>query len=141
MAGESGPMRGRSTFLWLALAIIVGFALFHVKYQVQDLEEELARLNAAILKEQQQIHVLRAEWSYLNTPSRLEELAARHLDLGPVQTAQIGSVSSLPWRPASRKRAATAGGTGMKPGSPAKKRPPGPTLRPRTASAYIPKAR
>ncbi len=140
MAGESGLMRGRSTFLWLALAIIVGFGLFHVKYQVQDLEEELARLNAAILKEQQQIHVLRAEWSYLNTPSRLEELAARHLDLGPVETAQIGSVSSLPWRPAFRSRAAPAA-TGMKPGSPAKKRPPVPTLRPRPALAHTPEAR
>ena len=140
MAGERGPMRGRSTFLWLTLAIIVGFGLFHVKYQVQDLEEELARLNAAILKEQQQIHVLRAEWSYLNTPSRLEKLAARHLDLLPVETAQIGSISSLPWRPESRKRAAPAG-TGMKPGSPAKKRPPRPTLRPRAALAYTSEAR
>ena len=139
MAGERGPMRGRSTFLWLTLAIIVGFGLFHVKYQVQDLEEELARLNAAILKEQQQIHVLRAEWSYLNTPSRLEELAARHLDLGPVQTAQIGSVSSLPWRPAFRSRPAPAG-AGMKPGSPAKVRPPGPTLRPRPALAHTSEA-
>ncbi len=132
-------MRGRSTFLWLVLAIMVGFGLFHVKYQVQALEEELTRLNAAILKEQQQTHVLRAEWSYLNTPTRLEELAARHLDLGPVETAQIGSVSSLPWRPASRKRAAPAG-TGMKPGSPAKERPPGPTLRPRPASVHTSEA-
>jgi cell division protein FtsL len=132
-------MRGRSTFLWLTLAIIVGVGLFHVKYEVQALEEELARLNAAILKEQQQIHVLRAEWSYLNTPSRLEELAARHLDLGPVETAQIGSVSSLAWRPPSPppspKRPAAAA-RGMKPGSPAKKRPPRPTLRPRAALAY-----
>ncbi len=133
-------MRGRSTFLWLILAIMVGFGLFHVKYQVQDLEEELARLNAAILKEQQQIHVLRAEWSYLNTPARLEELAARHLDLGPIETAQIGSLSSLPWRPAFRSRAAPAA-PAMKPGSPAKKRPPGPTLRPRPALAYTPEAR
>ncbi len=133
-------MRGRSTFLWLTLVLPVGFGLFHVKYQVQALEEELARLNAAILKEQQQIHVLRAEWSYLNTPSRLEELAARHLDLRPVETAQIGSVSSLPWRPASRKRPAPAA-TGTKPGSPAKKRPPGPTLPPRPALAHTTEAR
>jgi cell division protein FtsL len=136
-------MRGRSTFLWLTLAIIVGVGLFHVKYEVQALEEELVRLNAAILKEQQQIHVLRAEWSYLNTPSRLEELAARHLDLGPVETAQIGSVSSLPWRPASppssHKRPTAA--TRMKPGSPAKKRPPRPTLRPRAALAHSAEAR
>ncbi len=133
-------MRGRSTFLWLTLVIIVGFGLFHVKYEVQALEEELAGLNAAILKEQQQIHVLRAEWSYLNTPARLEELAARHLDLRPVETAQIGSLSSLPWRPAAPKPAAPAG-AGMKPGSPAKKLAGGPTLPPRPARAHLSEAR
>ena len=99
MAGERGPMRGRSTFLWLTLAIIVGFGLFHVKYQVQALEEELARLNAAILKEQQQIHVLRAEWSYLNRPDRIAELAARYLELEPMKPAQIAAMGALSGEP------------------------------------------
>lgn len=93
-------MRARSTFLWLALAAIVGFGLFHVKYKVQALEEELLRLNAAILKEQRQIHVLEAEWSYLNQPSRLEELAARHLDLAAAGASQIGTIADLPLRAA-----------------------------------------
>ncbi|MEE8279091.1 MAG: hypothetical protein V3R55_00130 [Alphaproteobacteria bacterium] len=93
-------MRGRSTFLWLTLAAIVGFGLFHVKYKVQALEEELSHVTAATLKEQQQIHVLKAEWSYLNQPSRLEELAGRHLDLAPVRTPQIGTIADLPLRAA-----------------------------------------
>ncbi len=98
-------MRARSTCLWLALAAIVGFGLFHVKYKVQALEEELFRLNAAILKEQQQIHVLEAEWSYLNQPSRLEELAARYLDLAPAGATQIGTISDLPLRAAPARSA------------------------------------
>jgi cell division protein FtsL len=92
-------MIGRTTLLWLALATLVVFGLFHVKYQVAMLEEELGRLNAATLREQTQIHVLEAEWSYLNRPSRLEELAERYLDLKPLAPHQLTAISALPIRP------------------------------------------
>lgn len=92
-------MIGRTTFLWLLLAALAGYALFQVKYQVVSLEEELARLNAATLREQNQIHVLEAEWSYLNQPQRLEELNERFVHLKPINPAQYGTVASLPQRP------------------------------------------
>lgn len=92
-------MIGRTTFLWLLLAALAGYALFQVKYQVVSLEEELARLNAATLREQNQIHVLEAEWSYLNQPQRLEELNERFVHLKPINPAQYGVVASLPARP------------------------------------------
>lgn len=92
-------MISRTTFLWLLLAAVVGYGLFHVKYQVVALEEELSRLNGAILREQNQIHVLEAEWSYLNQPARLEELNDRHLHLKPIAAGQFGSIASLPMRP------------------------------------------
>lgn len=93
-------MIGRTTLLWLALATLVGIGLFHVKYQVMALEEELNRLNAATLREQNQIHVLEAEWSYVNRPSQLEELADRHLGLKPISPQQHSTVAALPLRPA-----------------------------------------
>lgn len=92
-------MIGRTTLLWLALAAVVVFGLFHVKYEVAALEEELNRLNVATLREQNQIHVLEAEWSYLNRPSRLEELAERYLALKPLAPHQLTTVSALPIRP------------------------------------------
>jgi cell division protein FtsL len=92
-------MIGRTTLLWLALAAAVVFGLFHVKYRVAALEEELTRLNAATLREQNQIHVLDAEWSYLNRPARLEELADKYLDLKPMTTNQLTTVAELPKRP------------------------------------------
>ena len=92
-------MIGRTTLLWLALAAAVVFGLFHVKYEVAALEEELNRLNIATLREQNQIHVLEAEWSYLNRPSRLEELAERYLTLKPLGPHQLTTVSALPIRP------------------------------------------
>jgi len=93
-------MIGRTTLLWLALAALVGIGLFHVKYQVMTLEEELNRLNAATLREQNQIHVLEAEWSYLNRPSQLEELAERYLGLKAISPQQLSTVAALPRRPA-----------------------------------------
>ena len=92
-------MIGRTTLLWFALASLVMFGLFHVKYQVAALEEELTRLNAATLREQNQIHVLEAEWSYLNRPSRLEELTERYLQLKPMQPSQLTSIAALPRQP------------------------------------------
>ncbi|MEE9195593.1 MAG: hypothetical protein V3U44_07100 [Alphaproteobacteria bacterium] len=91
-------MRWRSTCLWLALAAMVGFGLFHVKYEVQRLETELHQLNSEILKEQRLIHVLKAEWSYLNRPERLSALARRHLDLVPMDAGHAGSIKDLPMR-------------------------------------------
>lgn len=92
-------MIGRTTLLWLGLASLVMFGLFHVKYQVAALEEELTRLNAATLREQNQIHVLEAEWSYLNRPSRLEELSERYLELKPMNPNQLTTIAALPKRP------------------------------------------
>ncbi|MEE8516216.1 MAG: hypothetical protein V3T02_06225 [Alphaproteobacteria bacterium] len=91
-------MRWRSTCLWLALAAMVGFGLFHVKYEVQRLESELHQLNSEILKEQRQVHVLKAEWAYLNRPSRLSALAHSHLDLVPMDAGHTGSIKDLPMR-------------------------------------------
>ncbi len=92
-------MIGRTTFLWLLLAALAGYGLFQVKYQVVTLEEEMARLNAATLREQNQIHVLEAEWSYLNQPQRLEELNERFVHLKPINPVQFAAIASIPMRP------------------------------------------
>jgi hypothetical protein len=89
-------MRGRLTAFWILLAAAVGFGLFHVKYKVQSLEDELARTNANIIKEEALLRVLHAEWSHLNRPNRIAELNARHLHLVPVTPEQIGTVDTLP---------------------------------------------
>jgi hypothetical protein len=91
-------MIGRGTLLWLALAIVAGAGLFHVSYRVQSLEEELTRVNRDILREQETIHLLRAEWSYLNEPTRLAELTRRHLVLAPLSASQMVRIEDLPLR-------------------------------------------
>jgi len=74
----------RTTFLSATLAATMGVALFVVKYQVQDLEDQLTAIDHQIVTERQTIHVLKAEWSHLNEPGRLRRLAVRHLDLVPL---------------------------------------------------------
>ena len=88
----------RSTLLWLIAAILVGCGLYQLKYEVQAKEEQLARLNRQIQAEQEAIHVLNAEWAFLNRPDRLGDLAARHLEMNPVTPAQFGRVASIPQR-------------------------------------------
>jgi cell division protein FtsL len=84
-----------TTLLAIILAAALSVVLFGVKYQVRDLEEELTSIERAILNEERAIHVLRAEWSHLNDPERLRQLAARYLDLSPVTARQLGSFDDL----------------------------------------------
>ena len=88
-------MRG-ATLLWGTLAIIAGTGLFLLKYEVQAQEQRLTSLRKDIIDTQEQIHVLKAEWSYLNEPQRLREQAERHLGLHPLKPGQIGTIASLP---------------------------------------------
>jgi cell division protein FtsL len=89
---------GRGTLLWLALAIVAGVGLFQVSYRVQSLEDQLTRVNRQILAERDTIHLLNAEWSYLNEPTRLAELAQRHLNLTPLAATQMVAIEDLALR-------------------------------------------
>jgi hypothetical protein len=88
----------RSTLLWLVAAILIGCGLYQLKYEVQAKEEQLARLNRQIQAEQEAIHVLHAEWAFLNRPDRLGDLAARHLEMNAVTPTQFGRVGAIPQR-------------------------------------------
>ncbi len=85
----------RTTVLFIFLAAALSLALFSLKYQVQDLEDEFVVLNRSIMAERRAIHVLEAEWSYLNDPERLGGLAARHLGLRPVEPEQLSTLAAL----------------------------------------------
>ncbi len=89
-----------ATWLWIAIAGAMGYGLYQLKHEVLALENELFRLNRQIVQEQQNIHVLKAEWSYINQPGRLQALAQRHLDLQPMSPKQFGRLDALPTLPA-----------------------------------------
>ena len=84
-----------TTVVWVVLAVVAGVWMFVVKHQVQSLEGELQRVERAIVAEQEAIHVLAAEWSYLNQPARLDGLGRRLIGLAPVTAAQQTDFAGL----------------------------------------------
>lgn len=88
-----------ATLLWGVLVLAVGTGLFMLKHEVQELEDKLTRLNHEIRSDRAAVHVLEAEWSYLNDPARLRDLAERHLGLAPFAPAQVNTLAQLPLRP------------------------------------------
>jgi len=87
-------IRGTTVF-WALLAIFAGVSMFVVKHQVRSLESDLQRLERAIVAEQEEIHVLAADWSNLNQPARLDGLGQRLLGLAPATAAQHTDFAGL----------------------------------------------
>lgn len=123
-------MSPRASLLFLGLAMAMGLALFPLKYRVQELRDELARLHADIAAENQAIHVLKAEWSHLNDPAVLRALAQKHLGLDRLQAKQIGSLEGLPLRGASLVADQTTGNLASNPAAPTASKTPVRAARP-----------
>lgn len=81
----------------VTLTAFVGVGMFVLKNQVQSLEGELNRINTSIQEDVKSIHVLKAEWSHLNSPQRLRNLASKHIYLNPARAEQIINYSELPF--------------------------------------------
>ncbi len=73
------------------VAIILGFALhvYVLEMYSRTAGKRLIELNEAVAEEQEAIRRLRAEWSYLNTPARLERLALKYLKHQPSRLSQL----------------------------------------------------
>jgi hypothetical protein len=61
--------------------------------------ERVSKLRTEIRRERDAIAILRAEWTQLDRPDRIQGLAQRHLKLRPVEVAQFDTLDKLPERP------------------------------------------
>ncbi|MGB0749441.1 MAG: cell division protein FtsL [Magnetospiraceae bacterium] len=86
----------RITVFTLVAAALSASLMFNLKYEVAVLESDLRAVNGEILRNQEDIHVLKAEWSHLNNPARLKKLVARHLEMAPLHPVQVVSYADLP---------------------------------------------
>jgi cell division protein FtsL len=87
------------SLLAVILVVAAAVGLYRFKGESQARAREIAELRTEIAKEQETISVLRAEWNYLDQPSRIQQLAERYLDLSRLEVEQISTVEALPMRP------------------------------------------
>jgi cell division protein FtsL len=74
--------------------------VYKIKFDSTRQAERIAKLRMEIRQEHDSIANLRAEWSKLDTPARIQELAKRHLTtLKPIDPRQINTLRNLPERP------------------------------------------
>jgi cell division protein FtsL len=89
-------------FVMIAMTITICFGLYKITNESRATQKELDALNGKIAAEQNAITVLKAEWSYLAQPSRLQELSGKFLGLQAVSSTQIGTISKIPFRKQTR---------------------------------------
>jgi hypothetical protein len=86
----------------LVAIIVLGAAwTFQIKHQAELAEDEVAKLRRQIALERETIDILKADWSYLNNPERLQRIVEafeNELDLGPIDPEQIITLDELPSR-------------------------------------------
>jgi hypothetical protein len=75
---------------------VLAIGVYLVKYSVQDVQRNVASLKRDLAVEKESLHLLNAEWAYLNRPDRLRDLADRHLDLVALDSRTIDTVAALP---------------------------------------------
>ena len=69
--------------------VVVAFANYELKYDERALDERVTELRRSIRSERDAVAVLRAEWSLLNRPARIERLARKHLGMKHLTAKQI----------------------------------------------------
>ena len=69
--------------------VALSYVNYQQKYQSQAMDRRIAGLSRSIDDARDAVGVLRAEWSHLNSPKRIERLARKYLGLGPLKASQI----------------------------------------------------
>lgn len=91
-------MRLINLIVVVALVLAAAF-VYKVKFNSTVQAERVAKLRAEIRRERESVAALRAEWSQLDNPTRIQGLAKRHLSLKPMDATQTETAERLPERP------------------------------------------
>jgi cell division protein FtsL len=82
----------------IAALVLAAADVYKIKFESTRQSQRLIRLRTDIRQEQNAIAALRAEWSKLDSPARIEALARRHLSLRATETQQYDRLDNLPPR-------------------------------------------
>lgn len=75
----------------LAFGFLAGLVIliYDMKFETRRLEGRAAQLQRAIEDEKDNVALMRAEWSHVTRPERVEKLTREILDLQPVKSTQL----------------------------------------------------
>lgn len=73
--------------------------VYDIKYRATGEAQQAQKLRNEIRAEKDRIAQARADWARLSSPDRVQELAARHLKMKPIEPRRFGSVAAIPDRP------------------------------------------
>lgn len=94
---------GRIINLLLLAAMIVGAVVtYEMKRRAESAADQVAALQAEISGERDKLAALKAEWSLLTQPGRLQAVVDQHADyfrLAPFTPDQIATIDEIPMRP------------------------------------------
>lgn len=76
------------TYLYLAVLGVVGYFLFAIKSEVQNLNFQISAYKKQIASEKSNLNILKAEFAYLTSPQRLSQLVSKHLKLTSIKAGQ-----------------------------------------------------
>lgn len=85
-----------STILIVFTLVLVSIVSMYLKFQISEQRKEVGAMRQQILQEQESLHVLKAEWSYLNHPERLQKLARKFLRFDVTKSSRIITYSEIP---------------------------------------------
>ncbi|HEV7718181.1 MAG TPA: hypothetical protein VGO70_04315 [Arsenicitalea sp.] len=93
----------RTLNIVLAISAVMALVgVYGLKYSVEGTAATKKELESTIERQQADLSLLKADWSYLNQPAHVAPIVNRHLDalgLAPIKQAQFGALASLPMRP------------------------------------------
>ena len=85
--------------LVIGMLVFAAAYVYRIKMESTARTERVLRLHADIREQRDAIAALRAEWTRLDSPQRLQGLVERHLPLKPINANQYDSLKNLPERP------------------------------------------
>jgi hypothetical protein len=85
--------------LVIGILVFAAAYVYRIKMESVARTESVLRLHADIRAQRDAIAALRAEWTRLDSPQRLQGLVERHLPLKPIVATQYDQLKSLPERP------------------------------------------